>query len=206
MILQVNKKKQEDKDVFQSINLIFESKVEELIKQEKQSTFSSKSFGRKSGKTTLITRLAKKYDLPIVVSHNVEKEHIKNNNINRDNIYSMDKDFGEFHGSNITLVLVDNITERDVLGLNNAGISVIGFVNYKQNNDNKTHEDYLEISSIEQNEHFITAHTGFGEVVLSKDKQFKSSNDGFYNQNNLNAEIDSVYLLDNTGKTIKKIM
>lgn len=213
MILQVNKVTK-DVDTMEEINSLFKAELEGIIKQKKQTTYSSKKFGRKSGKTTLITELAKKYKLPIVVSTTAEKQHIrnKNNPINsivddtyKISVYAMDRDFDKFHGSNITLVLVDNITEGDVLGLNSAGISVIGFINNKQNDKNKIYEDYIEISSVRKMKDFVVAEINKSQIYLFFDKEFKVGQDG-YNYDNQDFYIDSAYLLDDTGKTIRKLM
>lgn len=213
MILQVNKKKKEVGRI-EEIDFFFKKELEGIIKQEKQTTYSSKNFARKSGKTTLITELAKKYKLPIVVSTTTEKQYIRNesNPINsivddtyKISVYAMDRDFDKFHGSNITLVLVDNITERDVLGLNKAGISVIGFVNDNNNFKNEIFEDYIEVSSVRKFEGCIVAQINQTQIHLFFDKEFKRDYDS-YSEDNLDFLIDSAYLLDDTGKTIRKLM
>lgn len=66
-------------------------------------------------------------------------------------------------------------------------------------------EDYIEISSVREMEGFIVAQTNKTQTYLSFDRKFKKEYDD-YNRDNLDFLIDSVYLLDDTGKTIKKLM
>lgn len=200
MILQVNKKKKKDKKMIQSIDLTFESEVEELINQEKQSLFSSENFGRKSGKTTLIARLAKKYNLPIITRISAEKNIYKHHNV-----YSIERDFGKLNGINVDLVLVDDISEYEVELLGRAGLKVIGFVSNVENNKKELYEDYIEVSCVRKFEGYIVAQINQTQIHLFFDKEFKRDYDS-YSEDNLDFLIDSAYLLDDTGKTIRKLM
>lgn len=66
-------------------------------------------------------------------------------------------------------------------------------------------EDYIEISNVREMKGFIVAQINNTQIYLFFDKKFKAEYDD-YNKDNLDFLIDSVYLLDNTGKTIKKLM
>ena len=66
-------------------------------------------------------------------------------------------------------------------------------------------EDYIEISNVREMKGFIVAQTNKTQIYLSFDKKFKTGYDD-YNRDNLDFLIDSVYLLNDTGRTIKKIM
>lgn len=66
-------------------------------------------------------------------------------------------------------------------------------------------EDYIEVSSVGEMKGFIVAQSNKTQIYLSFDKKFKTDYDS-YNIDNQDFYIDSVYLLDNTGRTIKKLM
>lgn len=69
----------------------------------------------------------------------------------------------------------------------------------------RRYEDYIEISSVRESENFIVAQTNKTQIHLFFDKEFKGNNDS-YNKENLDFLIDSVYLLDDTGKTIRRLI
>lgn len=89
--------------------------------------------------------------------------------------------------------------------------------------DTEIYEDYMDINSIQKNEDGFIASLPNAKIFLSRSREFqqiytqkvhKVSEDSSvkmtkrdeYNEDNLDFYIDSVYLLDDTGKTIKKIM
>lgn len=67
------------------------------------------------------------------------------------------------------------------------------------------YEDYIEISSVREFKDFIVGQINTAQIYLFFDKKFKEDY-GDYNRDNLDFLICSVYLLNDTGKTIKRLI
>lgn len=215
MILQVNKVKKEldvskflnsegfvtnecikhDK-IYKESELSLEEYLEDKIENETTKIFYRNEFGRKTGKTTLINELANKYNLPIIVPIKFMK-----NFYDTFNVFAMDSQ--RLDGRGIKIALVDEISYVEYRRLITSGIIPIGFINDNYNFKKEVFEDYVEISSIIKLKNGIKARAKQYDMCLLYDKEF--CNDS-YGIDNRGFYIDSVYLLDDTGKTIKKIM
>ena len=207
MILQVNKVAKEkdysnflDSEGFISENakMSLERKLGDMIIKDENAVFYRNEFGRKTGKTTLINRLAKKYDLPIIVSYKGFKSSYSYSN----DVFSLDTN--DLRGRGIKLALVDEISYSENQSLRRLGIKTIGFINDSEKPKKNIYEDYIRINSVRQLLDGIEANAREYDIFLSYDKEF--SEYGSYNIENRNFSIYSVYLLDDTGKTIKKLM
>ena len=204
MILQVNKKRLKDKEAPENFSddVFLDFYYELQAYSTKQKIIPSSEYPRKSGKTTTLKNLAERYEVPYISNLSNAKEI-------RESIRLAEQ--------NNRMVIVDEVDTLSILELNKLGIEAVGIV--QNNNKNiqvspskkgKTHEvfeDYINISSIRKMEGYIAAQTGKTLIYLSSEKEFDFEGDE-YNQDNSRQDfyIDSVYLLDDTGKTIKKLM
>ena len=108
----------------QYANEILTEIFERGIKEETNVCVGSDVVGRKEGKTSTVTYLAQKYNLPIVVSNSVYKNLFK----------KIDEDL-EVHvmstsvaGLDTKIVLVDELETKHMLHLTEMGYIVIGIV------------------------------------------------------------------------------
>ena len=69
----------------------------------------------------------------------------------------------------------------------------------------KRYEDHIEISIVREMEDFVVAQINTSQIHLFFDKKFKEEYDD-YNKDNQDFLIHSVYLLNDTGRTIKKLI
>lgn len=206
MILQVNKIKK-DVGVTPDNSINFNYK-KELKKDLESAIESKKSFvkfnqARKVGKTTTIDFLATFYDLPIITSY-------KGGYNKKNKVFTMMDNLEGLSG----IVLVDEITEKQNKLLEELGLITIGFVrkedftpDYIPLKKKEIYEDYIEVNGIQSTSDFVVARVKADseEIYLFKNKKFDEKY-GVYNYDNQFYTIDSVYLLDDTGKTIKKLL
>lgn len=75
----------------------------------------------------------------------------------------------------------------------------------KKSKTSEIFEDYIEVSIVRKFEGYIVAQINKTQIHLFFDKEFKRDYDS-YSEDNLDYLIDSAYLLDDTGKTIRKLM
>ena len=94
------------------------------INEETNVCIKSEVIGRKEGKTSTITYLAQKYNLPIVVSNNVYKNLFKKIDENLE-VYTMNSSVVEI---DTKIVLVDELEKKHMLHLTDMGYIVIGIV------------------------------------------------------------------------------
>lgn len=97
---------------------------EKGINEEANSCINSQTVGRKEGKTSTVTYMAQKYNLPIVVSNNVYKNLFKKIDENLE-VYHMNS---LVSGLNTKIVLVDELEVKHMLHLTEMGYVVIGIV------------------------------------------------------------------------------
>ena len=217
MILQVNKVKQKNGMNFLDKHGMIDDSLEEYlemkIKSRESKTVSSAEIGRKTGKTTLIKNLGTRYNLPIIVSHKGVKKTNYRDYLN--SVYSMEENLEGITDVNNSVVLVDEISCDNLTKLRKLGINTVGFINDKNTDEGKVYEDYIDITSVQRYEKSIVAKSNNEEFLLAADKDFhkKYSFDGGrslleddYNKRNVNYRIKSVYLLDDTGKTIRRLI
>lgn len=200
MILQVNKKRLKDKDAPENFSddVFFDFYEGLELYSIKQKIIPSSEYPRKSGKTTTLKYLAERYKVPYISNLSNYKEI---------------EESIELAKRNNRMIIVDQVDTSTILELNNNRITAVGIVqnNYKNiqvspSKKGKTHEvfeDYIEISSVMKLSDGIEARAKQYDIHLSYDKEFYDDSYGMENQD---FYIDSVYLLDNTGKTIKKLM
>ena len=200
MILQVNKKKLKDKGAPENFSDdVFLDFCEGLqAYSTKQRLIPSSEYPRRSGKTTTLKHLAERYKLPYISNLSNYKEV-------RESV--------ELAKQNNRMVIVDEVDNSTILELNNNRITAVGIVQNnnkniqtpprKRNKTNEIFEDYIEISSVTKLSNGIEARAEQYDINLSYDKEFCNDSYGIENRD---FYIESVYLLDNTGKTIKKLM
>lgn len=200
MILQVNKKRLKDKDAPENFSDdVFFDFYEGLESYGiKQKLIPSSEYPRKSGKTTTLKYLAERYKMPYIS--------------NLSNYKEIEKSI-ELAKRNNRMIIVDQVDTSTILELNNNRITAVGIVQNnhkniqvsqsKRSKTNEVFEDYIEISSVMKLSDGIQARAKQYDIDLPYDKEFYNDPYGIENQD---FYIDSVYLLDNTGKTIKKLM
>ena len=108
----------------QYANEILTEMFEEGIKKETNVCVDRDVVGRKEGKTSTVTYIAQKYNLPIVVSNNVYKNLFRK--IDEDlEVYTMNP---SVIGLNTNMVLVDELETKHTEHLTDMGYTVIGIV------------------------------------------------------------------------------
>lgn len=105
----------------QYANKILTEMFERGIKEETDVCFDRETVGRKEGKTSTVTYIAQKYNLPIVVSNNVYKSLFR----------KIDKDLEVYTdpslvGLDTKIVLVDELETKHIEHLTAMGYIVIG--------------------------------------------------------------------------------
>ena len=108
----------------QYANKILTEMFERGIKEEFNVCIDSQTVGRKEGKTSTVTYLAQKYNLPIVVSDNIYKSLFKKIDENLE-VYTMNS---SVVGLNTKIVLVDELEKKHMSHLTDMGYIVIGIV------------------------------------------------------------------------------
>lgn len=108
----------------QYANEILTEMFERGIKEEFNVCINSQTVRRKEGKTSTVTYLAQKYNLPIVVSDNVYKNLFKKIDENLE-VYTMNS---SVVGLDTKIVLVDELETKHMLHLTDMGYIVIGIV------------------------------------------------------------------------------
>ena len=108
----------------QYANKILTEMFERGIKEETNVCIDRNVVGRKEGKTSTVTYLAQKYNLPIVVSDNVYKNLFKKIDENLE-VYVMSTSVA---GLNTKIVLVDELEKDNTYYLTEMGYIVIGVV------------------------------------------------------------------------------
>lgn len=94
------------------------------IKEEFNVCIDSQTVGRKEGKTSTVTYLAQKYNLPIVVSNDINKSLFRK--IDKDlKVYTMSPSLTVL---NTNIVLVDELSTKHVDYLTDMKYIVIGIV------------------------------------------------------------------------------
>ena len=94
------------------------------INEETNVCIKSEVIGRKEGKTSTVTYIAQKYNLPIVVSNNVYKNFFKKIDKKLE-VYTMNPSVA---GLNTKIVLVDELEKDNTYYLTEMGYIVIGVV------------------------------------------------------------------------------
>ena len=94
------------------------------IDEETNVCIKSEVIGRKEGKTSTVTYIAQKYNLPIVVSNNVYKNFFKKIDKKLE-VYTMNP---SVVGLNTKIVLVDELEKDNAYYLTEMGYIVIGVV------------------------------------------------------------------------------
>lgn len=113
-----------EKEEFKSkqyANKILTEMFERGIEEETDVCFDRETVGRKEGKTSTVTYIAQKYNLPIVVSNNVYKSLFR----------KIDKDLEVYTdpslvGLDTKIVLVDELETKHIEHLTTMGYIVIG--------------------------------------------------------------------------------
>lgn len=117
--------KLKEKKEFESKQYASEALVEMFergIKEETNSYISSEVVGRKEGKTSTVTYISQKYNLPIVVSNNMYKNLFRK--IDKDlEVYTMGS---SLVGLDTKIVLVDELETKHIEHLTAMGYIVIG--------------------------------------------------------------------------------
>lgn len=108
----------------QYANEILTEMFERGIKEEFNVCINSQTVRRKEGKTSTVTYLAQKYNLPIVVSDNVYKNLFKKIDENLE-VYTMSPSVA---GLDTKIVLVDELETKHTEQLTDMGYIVIGIV------------------------------------------------------------------------------
>ena len=108
----------------QYANEILTKMFERGIKEETNVCIDRDVVGRKEGKTSTVTYLAQKYNLPIVVSDNVYKNLFKKIDENLE-VYVMSTSVA---GLTTKIVLVDELEKNNTYYLTEMGYIVIGIV------------------------------------------------------------------------------
>lgn len=108
----------------QYANEILTEMFERGIKEEFNVCINSQTVGRKEGKTSTVTYLAQKYNLPIVVSNDVYKNLFKKIDENLE-VHVMSPSVAEL---DTKIVLVDELETTQMLHLTDMGYIVIGIV------------------------------------------------------------------------------
>ena len=108
----------------QYANKILTEMFERGIKEETDVCFDRETVGRKEGKTSTVTYIAQKYNLPIVVSNNVYKDLFKKIDENLE-VHVMNS---SITGLNTKIVLVDELETKHIEHLTAMGYIVIGIV------------------------------------------------------------------------------
>ena len=200
MILQVNKKRLKDEGAPENFSddVFFDFCNGLEAYSTKQKLIPSSEYPRKSGKTTTLKYLAERYKMPYISNLSNTKEI-------RESV--------ELAKQNNKMVIVDEVDTSKILELNNNNIAAVGIVQNNNKNiktppnmrskTNEVFEDYIEVSSVTKLSNGIEARAKQYDIHLSYDKEFYDDSYGIDNQD---FYIDSVYLLDDTGKTIKKLM
>ena len=108
----------------QYANKILTEMFERGIKEETDVCFDKETVGRKEGKTSTVTYLAQKYNIPIVVSDNIYKSLFKKIDENLE-VYTMNSSVVRL---NTKIVLVDELEKKHMSHLTDMGYIVIGIV------------------------------------------------------------------------------
>ena len=108
----------------QYANKILTEMFERGIKEETDVCFDRETVGRKEGKTSTVTYIAQKYNLPIVVSNNVYKDLFKKIDENLE-VHVINS---SITGLNTKIVLVDELETKHIEHLTAMGYIVIGIV------------------------------------------------------------------------------
>lgn len=108
----------------QYANEILTEMFEEGIKEETNVCIDRDVVGRKEGKTSTVTYLAQKYNLPIIVSNSVYKNLFKKIDENLE-VYAMNS---SVEGPSTKIVLVDELEKNNTHYLTDMGYIVIGIV------------------------------------------------------------------------------
>lgn len=108
----------------QYANKILTEMFERGIKEEFNVCIDKDIVGRKEGKTSTVTYLAQKYNLPIVVSDNIYKSLFKKIDENLE-VYTMNS---SVVGLDTKIVLVDELEKKHMSHLTDMGYIVIGIV------------------------------------------------------------------------------
>ena len=116
-----------EKKEFESKQYANEALVEMFergINEETNVCIKSEVIGRKEGKTSTVTYIAQKYNLPIVVSNNVYKNLFKKIDEKLE-VHTMNS---SVVGLDTKIVLVDELETKHMLHLTDMGYIVIGIV------------------------------------------------------------------------------
>ena len=106
----------------QYANKILTEMFERGIKEETDVCFDRETVGRKEGKTSTVTYISQKYNLPIVVSNNMYKNLFRK--IDKDlEVYTMSSSLVEL---DTKIVLVDELETKHIEHLTAMGYIVIG--------------------------------------------------------------------------------
>ena len=106
----------------QYANKILTEMFERGIKEEADVCFDRETVGRKEGKTSTVTYISQKYNLPIVVSNNIYKNLFRK--IDKDlEVYTMGSSLVEL---DTKIVLVDELETKHIEHLTAMGYVVIG--------------------------------------------------------------------------------
>lgn len=106
----------------QYANKILTEMFERGIKEETDVCFDRETVGRKEGKTSTVTYISQKYNLPIVVSNNMYKSLFRK--IDKDlEVYTMGS---SLVGLDTKIVLVDELETKHIEHLTAMGYIVIG--------------------------------------------------------------------------------
>ena len=106
----------------QYANKILTEMFERGVKEETDVCFDRETVGRKEGKTSTVTYISQKYNLPIVVSNNMYKNLFRK--IDKDlEVYTMSSSLVEL---DTKIVLVDELETKHIEHLTAMGYIVIG--------------------------------------------------------------------------------